>query len=113
VLTFNLTNFFILVVLKAIVIVAGILGKISFWKYPGLGGIRSFSSSFPFNNIESPIYDSIYSDEDMRWSSTFIWAINKNDFGCLFRLACENHKSAQIYLNAGRIFNRAAKSLFR
>ncbi len=124
-LTFNLTNAFILAILKGVVIGAGILGKISFWKFPGLGGMRSFMNDVDGsgnddglhdsqdNLLASQISNSIFSDEDYRWASTYMWAINKKDFGCLYLLACENKQSTKVYLAAGKVLNDAVIKLGR
>ena len=114
VLTFNITNGLILLLFKGIVIGAGILGGISFWKYPNLGGVSQFrttNSTESDDDIANQIYYSIFSDEDKRWAWAYFWAINKKDFGCLYKLACENRQAAEIYLYAGRFFSKTAKSV--
>ncbi|XP_054169076.1 uncharacterized protein LOC128966252 [Oppia nitens] len=116
VLTFNITNALILLGLKAILIGAGILGKISFWKYPNLGGVPSGrvlnSSDHLADQTANQLYYSLISNEDIRWSSAYIWAINKNDFGCLYQLACQKRHSANIYLKNGRYLAKTIDTIF-
>lgn len=112
VLTFNLTNAFILMLLKGLLIGAGILGKISLWKFPFLGGFAPIGRSLNLNNIDtdSEIFESWFSNEDFRWASAYMWAINKEDFGCLYRLACENPESAKGYLYGGKLLRKMFKA---
>ena len=115
VLTINLTNAVILAGLKVIVIIAGIFGKFSFWTYPGLGGIpfhpfaRSFQRSFTVSAESEPIIDEmdslLVSSEDIRWSWVYMWSLNKRDFSCLNRMACENRDSAQVYSHAAHLMD--------
>lgn len=114
-LTINLTNAVILAHLKAIVIIAGIFGKFSFWTFPGLGGVpyTPFARSFQAQDAKpaSEIETSLLSQEDIRWASTYMWSLNKRDFTCLYRLACENPESARIYVHAGQLLDSAFQKL--
>lgn len=142
-LTINLTNAVILALLKAVVIIAGIFGKFSFWTYPGkysnvllritfdinfemslivllcdlgLGGIpfSPFARSFQVEDakVVSELESSLLSQEDIRWASMYMWALNKNgDFSCLYRLACENRDTARVYVHAGNILDKAFQQI--
>ncbi|KAI1287674.1 hypothetical protein HDE_10004 [Halotydeus destructor] len=112
VLTINLTNAVVLFLLKLLVIAGGILGKLSFWTYPGLGGFPFTPFGRSFQDGDSKLFaqmsSAILTQEDIRWASIYMWSLNKRDFSCLLRLACENPEPAHIYSRAGELLASAA-----
>lgn len=105
VLTLNLTNLLILIVLKAIIFGIGLFyfGGISFkggdhgWG-PGHG--RSLvEKNRPFLNQGELLLIMTY----------ILGAAEKDNYDCMYRVACEDPKQAKDYLNASKMILKGAK----
>ncbi|XP_043247130.1 uncharacterized protein LOC122394361 [Amphibalanus amphitrite] len=102
VLTLNLTNLIILIVIKAIVIVFGM-----FAFGGGFGSL--FGGGFGRSADASPS-DSWLDREDLLLMLTYLLSSDGSDnYECLNRVACEQPDRAAQYINAGKLLLGGAK----
>ncbi len=108
VLTLNLTNLLILVVLKAIIFGIGLFyfGGISFrgnenhgWGSGGGHGRSLIEKNRPF-----------MSQGELLLLMTYVLgAAEKDNYDCMYRVACEDPKQAKDYLNASKMILKGVK----
>lgn len=96
VLTLNITNLIILIVVKAIIFGFGFLGG-------GFGGGHQRSSS-----SATPI-ESLFGKADLMMMMSFALASTSEDYNCLYRTACEEPETASQYTTASKMLLKGAK----
>lgn len=94
VLTLNLTNLIILIIIKVIILGFGFVGSF------GSFGRRSSEESFPV-----PLIDKT----DMMMALSYALGSSTDDFNCLNRMACEEPEAAHRYMTASKILLKTAK----
>ncbi|CAH4034586.1 unnamed protein product [Pieris brassicae] len=97
VLSLNLTNLVILIVLKALVLAAGFFGA-GAWK--GHHYARSFEDSKNASYITE--------DEILLYLS-YLVGQQSQDYGCLYRLSCQRPKQAAIYASGAELLLQGTK----
>lgn len=90
VLTLNLTNLIILIVVKAIIFGFGFLGA---------AGRRSDSSPQQIT----------FNQSDLMMMMTYALGSTTKDYDCLYRTACEDPETAQQYMTASKMLLKGAK----
>jgi hypothetical protein len=90
VLTLNITNLIILIVVKAIIFGFGFLG----------GGFGR-SSSLPL--------ESLFGQADLMMMMGYALASSTDDYDCLYRTACDEPETASQYMTASKILLKGAK----
>jgi len=110
VLTLNLTNLLILVVLKAIIFGIGLFyfGGVSFKSGHG-GGHGGWSRSDDGRSLKSDKSSSYMSQSELLLMMTYVLGATEGNFDCLNRVACEDSKKAKEYLNAAKMVLKGAK----
>lgn len=93
VLTLNLTNLIIILVIKAVLIGLGIFG------FGGLGAAAAGRSATT-NYME---------DRDVIWGLTYILSRSIDNYDCLNKLACQDPQGAKNYLFASKMMLKGAK----
>lgn len=93
VLTLNLTNLIIILVIKAVLIGLGIFG------FGGLGAAAAGRSATS-NYME---------DRDVIWGLTYILSRSIDNYDCLNKLACQDPQGAKNYLFASKMMLKGAK----
>lgn len=105
VLTLNLTNLLILVVLKAIIFGIGLFyfGGVSFkgGHDHGHGWGRSLEGK------ENP--SSIMTQSELLLMLTYVLGSSTDNYDCMYRVACEDPAKAKDYLNASNMLLKGAK----
>lgn len=91
VLTLNLTNLIILIVVKAIIFGFGFLGA---------AGRRSTDSS---------PQQITFNQSDLMMMMTFALGSTTKDYDCFYRTACEDPETAQQYMTASKMLLKGAK----
>lgn len=91
VLTLNLTNLIILLVVKAIIFGFGFLGTAA--------GRRSSDSGLTFNQA------------DMMMMMSYALGSTTNDYQCLYLTACQEPQTAHQYMTASKMLMKGAKLL--
>lgn len=91
VLTLNLTNLIILLVVKAIIFGFGFLGT---------AGRRS---------SESSIEQITFTQADIMMMMTYALGTTTKDYDCLYRTACEELETAEQYMTASKMLLKGAK----
>jgi hypothetical protein len=105
VLTLNLTNLLILVVLKAIIFGIGLFyfGGVSFkGGHDNHGWGRSLDGK---NNNGT----SIMTQSELLLMLTYVLGASNDNYDCMFRVACEDPVKAKDYLNASNMLLKGAK----
>ncbi|CAG0898675.1 unnamed protein product [Darwinula stevensoni] len=97
VLTLNLTNLVILLVLKGILIAIGIAGGFGFG---GLFGGRSFETKKSF-----------FQTDDLRWMMTYMIGTYDADYSCLNLLACLDPDNAHEYVMGAKLMIKGGKAV--
>ena len=97
VLTLNMTNLFILLVIKGILLALGVAGRFGFGLFPGR---RSNGGGW-----SEPLLKSA----DLRWALTYFITSQDKDFECLNLLACLDPDNARDYTTAGKLMIKGAK----
>ena len=92
VLTLNITNLIILIVVKAIIFGFGFLGG-------GFGAGRS--SSLPL--------ESLFGQADLMMMMGYALASSTDDYDCLYRTACDEPETASQYMTASKFLLKGAK----
>ncbi|KAL0828924.1 hypothetical protein ABMA28_003824 [Loxostege sticticalis] len=100
VLSLNLTNLVILIVLKALILAAGFFGA-GAWK-----GGHHYARSLDDNKNASYITE----DEVMLYLS-YLSGTQKKDYGCLYRLSCQKPDQAALYSSGAQLLLQGAKLL--
>ncbi|XP_037073482.1 uncharacterized protein LOC119094529 [Pollicipes pollicipes] len=100
VLTLNLTNLIILVVIKAIVIVFGM--------FAFGGGFNLFGNTFG-RSADSAESQPWLDRQDMLLMLTYLLSSDGAGYGCLDRVACEQPDRAKQYITAGKMLFSGAK----
>lgn len=93
VLTLNLTNLVIMLVIKAIIFGFGFLGSV---------GRRSSPPS---------LTESMIDRTDLMMAMSYALGSATSDYSCLYRTACEEPESAQEYMTASKMLLKGAKML--
>lgn len=91
VLTLNLTNLIIMLVIKAIIFGFGFLGSF---------GRRSSDSSFP---------PTLLDQNDLMLTMSYALGSATHDYSCLYRTACEEPEAAHRYMTASKMLLKGAK----
>lgn len=91
VLTLNLTNLVIMLVIKAIIFGFGFVGSF---------GRRSSESSFP---------TTLLNQTDLMMTMSYALGSTTHDYGCLYRMACEEPQAAHQYMTASKMLLKGAK----
>ncbi|XP_028158512.1 uncharacterized protein LOC114351469 isoform X2 [Ostrinia furnacalis] len=100
VLSLNLTNLVILIVLKALILAAGFFGA-GAWK-----GGHHYARSLDDNKNASYLTE----DEVLLYLS-YLSGQQKKDFGCLYRLSCQKPDQAALYSSGAELLLQGAKLL--
>ncbi|XP_047997930.1 uncharacterized protein LOC125235416 isoform X2 [Leguminivora glycinivorella] len=100
VLSLNLTNLVILIVLKALILAAGFFGA-GAWK-----GGHHYARSLDDNTNASYITE----DEIMLYLS-YLAGQQSRDYGCLYRLSCKKPQQAALYSSGAEILLQGARLL--
>nr|XP_049700456.1 uncharacterized protein LOC110379801 isoform X1 [Helicoverpa armigera] len=99
VLSLNLTNLVILIVLKALILAAGFFGA-GAWK----GGHHDYGRSLDDNKNASYITE----DEILLYLS-YLAGQQKKDYGCLYLLSCQKPQQAGLYSSGAELLLQGAK----
>ena len=91
VLTVNVTNLIIMLVVKAIIFGFGFIGSV---------GRRS---------SPPPLTDFLIDRNDLMLTMGFAMGSTTKDYDCLYRTACEEPEAAQRYMTASKIMLKATK----
>jgi len=100
VLTLNLTNLLILIVLKAIIFGIGLFyfGGVSF-----KGGHDGWGRSLDIKK------DPLLSQSELLLMMTYVLGSTTDNYDCMYRVACEDPTKANDYLNASNMLLKGAK----
>jgi len=101
VLTLNLTNLIILVVIKAIVIVFGM--------FAFGGGLGNLFGGNPFGRSADAGPEPWVDQQDLLLMLTYLLSDDGRDYDCLNRVACEAPERAKQYISAGNLLMTGAK----
>jgi len=106
VLTLNLTNLLILVVLKAIIFGIGLFyfGGVSF--KGGHGGDHGHGWG---RSLEEKSAGSFMSQSELLLMLTYVLGSTSDNYECMYRVACEDPAKAKDYLNASNMLLKGAK----
>ncbi|XP_022114708.2 uncharacterized protein LOC110992983 isoform X2 [Pieris rapae] len=96
VLSLNLTNLVILIVLKALVLAAGFFGA-GAWKG------HHYARSFEDNN------SSYITEDEILLYLSYLVGQQSQDYGCLYRLSCQRPKQAAIYASGAELLLQGTK----
>ncbi|XP_063538426.1 uncharacterized protein LOC134747732 isoform X2 [Cydia strobilella] len=100
VLSLNLTNLVILIVLKALILAAGFFGA-GAWK-----GGHHYARSLNDNTNASYI-----SEDEILLYLSYLAGQQSRDYGCLYRLACKKPHQAALYSSGAEILLQGARLL--
>ncbi|KAJ9578848.1 hypothetical protein L9F63_004952, partial [Diploptera punctata] len=106
VLSLNLTNLFILLVLKALLFGAGLF-SFGFLKNGNGGGYGR--SSDEDNLIPDPRSNPLITEPELLLLLSYLMGDANSDYECLHRVACEEPKKAREYLTAAKMLIKGAK----
>ncbi|XP_069686120.1 uncharacterized protein [Periplaneta americana] len=108
VLSLNLTNLFILLVLKALLFGAGLF-SFGFLKHGG-GTSGSYGRSSDDDNlIPDPRANPLITESELLLLLTYLMGDANNDYNCLHRVACEEPKKAREYVTAAKMLIKGAR----
>ncbi|XP_055383348.1 uncharacterized protein LOC129613362 [Condylostylus longicornis] len=99
VLSLNLSNVFLLLLLKVLIIIAGLLGT-GHYGYSGYGYGR-YSARRSIENVYD-IHENWFTNIEKDLYKGFFIARNFGDYNCLAKAICENPKVAKQYTQASR-----------
>ena len=107
VLSLNLTNLFILLVLKALLFGAGLF---SFGFLKQGGGASGYGRSSDEDNlIPDPRSNPLITEPEILLLLSYLMGDANSDYDCLHRVACEEPKKAREYVTAAKLLIKGAK----
>ncbi|KAJ8719510.1 hypothetical protein PYW08_011685 [Mythimna loreyi] len=101
VLSLNLTNLVILIVLKALILAAGFFGA-GAWK----GGHGYYGRSLDDNKNATYI-----SEDEILLYLSYLAGQQKKDYGCLYMLSCQRPQQAALYSSGAELLLQGVKML--
>ncbi|PSN44532.1 hypothetical protein C0J52_14685 [Blattella germanica] len=107
VLSLNLTNLFILLVLKALLFGAGLF-SFGFLKN-GSGAHGYGRSSDEDNLIPDPRANPLITESELLLLLSYLMGDANSDYECLHRVACEEPKKAREYVTAAKMLIKGAR----
>jgi len=107
VLTLNLTNLLILIVLKAVIFGIGLFyfGGVSFKGGHGGGHGNGWSS----RSLDGKKSSSIMTEGELMLMLTYLLGASNDNYECMYRVACEDPSKAKEYLNVSKMIIKGAK----